>query len=146
MIEIKILDSRAKIPESAYKSDAGFDLKVILDNIITIEPNQTVMLNTGIAISMAGRGDEIMAIIVPRSGKGAKEGKVLGNLTGIIDKTYEGEIKISLWNRTNEPITIEPYEKVAQLIFMPIIKPYFVEVKEFSSRTERGSNGFGSTG
>jgi dUTP pyrophosphatase len=105
------------------------------------------MIHTGLAINMDLEQAHIMAMILPRSGKGAKEGKVLGNLVGIIDQDYHGELMVCLWNRNPELyVTIEPGERFAQLVFVPIFKAQFEEVIEFSSKTERGTGGFGSTG
>ena len=147
MIELKILDPRAIAPEYGTECSAGVDLVAILDQPIDISPLQTRMFHTGIALNMMEMPEDMMACIYPRSGKGAKEGKVLGNLTGIIDQDYHGEIMVSIWNRNPDTyITISPGEKIAQLVFVPIIKEHFKLVKEFSSETERGAGGFGSTG
>lgn len=146
MIEIKLLDHRAKVPKYATDGSAAVDLIACMDSFIDIPPMRTTMIHTGIALNMSQVSEHFMAEIVPRSGKGAKEGKVLGNLTGIIDKDYQGELLISLWNRNPDSyVTINPGEAIAQMIFIPIIKPTFKVVEEFSSITERGEGGFGST-
>ena len=147
MIEIKKLDKRAVIPEYATIDSAGLDLTACMDTKIEIPPLKTAMIHTGLAINMDLEQAHIMAMILPRSGKGSKEGKVLGNLVGIIDQDYHGELMVCLWNRNTENyVTIEPGERFAQLVFVPIYKAQFEEVKEFSSRTDRGTGGFGSTG
>lgn len=146
-IEFKILDPRAAQPEYGTTDAAGVDLVAILDKPIHIAPLKVALIGTGISINMMAVPENIMAMLLPRSGKGHKEGKVLGNLTGIIDEDYQGELKISVWNRNSEEyITVAPGEKIAQLIFVPIIKAKFKEVAEFSTFTNRGKGGFGSTG
>jgi dUTP pyrophosphatase len=146
-IELEIIDPRAEQPEYGSAHAAGVDLVAVLDNTIEIPPLRTAMVHTGIKINMMTVPENLMAMILPRSGKGAKDGKVLGNLTGIIDEDYHGELMISVWNRNAEKyITIEPKEKIAQLVFVPIIKADFKVVDKFSEKTERGEGGFGSTG
>lgn len=146
-IEFKILDPRAVQPEYGTKDAAGVDLVAILDKTLHIPPLKAILVGTGISINMMTVPENLMSMILPRSGKGHKEGKVLGNLTGIIDEDYQGELKISVWNRNaDEYITIDPGEKIAQLVFVPIIKAKFKQVEEFSESTARGSGGFGSTG
>lgn len=146
-IEFKILDPRAVQPEYGTKDAAGVDLVAIMQQPLLIPPLRVALIGTGISINMMTVPENLMAMILPRSGKGHKEGKVLGNLTGIIDEDYQGELKISVWNRNaDEYITIDPGEKIAQLVFVPIIKAKFKQVEEFSESTARGSGGFGSTG
>jgi dUTP pyrophosphatase len=107
----------------------------------------TKLIPTGLSINMQTIDEWCTAFILPRSSKGHKEGKVLGNLVGVIDQDYHGQLMVSLWNRNSENyVTIEPYERFAQLVFLPIIRPDFKVVSEFSSSTERGEGGFGSTG
>jgi len=146
MIEIKLLDPRAKVPAYATKDSAGVDLIACIDNIISIPPFKTAMIKTGIAINMQTEHTKLVALIHPRSGKGAKEGKVLGNLTGIIDQDYQGELMVCIWNRNSDLyIDITPGEAIAQLVMTPVYRAEFGIVEEFSSITERGKGGFGST-
>jgi dUTP pyrophosphatase len=146
-IELEVIDQRACIPTYGTEHSAGVDLAAVLDATIEIPPLKTAMIKTGIKINMMIVPENLMAIIFPRSGKGAKEGKVLGNLTGIIDRDYRGELMVSVWNRNSDNyITIEPGEKIAQLVFIPIVKADFKIVDKFTDTTERGEGGFGSTG
>jgi len=146
-IELKITDPRAVIPEAGTLYSAGVDLIAITDNKIHIPPLKTALIHTGIHINMMTVPENLAAFIFPRSGKGAKEGKVLGNLTGIIDKDYLGELMISVLNRNEDTyVVVEPGEKIAQLVFLPIVVPKFKIVEEFSTITTRGEGGFGSTG
>lgn len=147
MVEIKILDPRAVAPEYATKDSAGVDLVACISDPIQIPPLKNKLIGTGLSINMQTIDEWCAAFIFPRSGKGHKEGKVLGNLVGVIDQDYHGELMVSLWNRNSDSyVIIEPGERFAQLVFMPIIRPDFKIVTEFSSSTERGSGGFGSTG
>lgn len=146
MIEIKILDPKAKIPRYATIDSAGIDLIACMEYPVDIPPSKSTLIRTGLSINMQTVPINLMATIFPRSGKGAKEGKVLGNLTGIIDKDYQGEILISIWNRNYDRyVTINPGEAIAQLVFIPIYHANFQLVEDFSSTTIRGSGGFGST-
>lgn len=146
-VEIKKLDVRAKVPEYATKDSGGIDLVACIDHIIDIPPLETKLIPTGLAINMQSIEERCVAMIFPRSGKGHKEGKVLGNLTGIIDQDYTGQLLVSILNRNKDKyITVEPGERIAQMVFVPIIRAEFTEVEEFSSMTERGIGGFGSTG
>jgi dUTP pyrophosphatase len=146
-IEIEVIDPRAAVPAYGTKYAAGLDLSAVLDSAIEIPPLKTAMIGTGLKINMMTVPENLMAAIFPRSGKGSKEGKVLGNLTGIIDEDYHGELKISVWNRNSENyITVEPGEKIAQLVFVPIIKADLKVVDKFTEKTARGEGGFGSTG
>lgn len=145
-VEIKILDNSIKVPEYATINSACIDLVACLSVPINIPPLKTALIRTGISINMQTVPKDMMAIILPRSGKGAKEGKVLGNLVGVIDQDYHGEVLVSLWNRNSDVyVDIEPGERFAQLVFVPIIVPSFKVVEEFSSTTARGTGGFGST-
>jgi len=147
MIELKLLDPKVSNPTYGTEYSAGLDLSAHLESSVEIPPLRTCMVGTGIALNMMTMPQNMMAIIVPRSGKGAKEGKVLGNTLGIIDKDYTGELKLSVYNRNPDKyVTIEPGERIAQLIFVPILHPDFNIVEEFSSITARGEGGFGSTG
>lgn len=146
MIELKKLDKRARIPEYGSIMSAGLDLFACIDKTIAIPPLKTYMIPTGIAINMMTVPVHLAALIFPRSGKGAKEGKVLGNLTGVIDQDYQGQLMVCIWNRNHdEYITVKPEEAIAQLVFVPIYRANFGLVEEFSSATARGEGGFGST-
>lgn len=146
-IEIKILDKKAVVPEYATVDSGGIDLVACLDNTVDIAPLETKLIGTGLAINMQSVSERCVAMIFPRSGKGHKEGKVLGNLTGIIDQDYQGQLMVSILNRNKDKyIRIEPGERIAQMVFVPIIRAEFSVVEEFSSSTERGEGGFGSTG
>ncbi|RIY37104.1 dUTP diphosphatase [Psittacicella gerlachiana] len=148
-ISYKILDkeffAEFGLPNYGSEGAAGIDLRANLENksSLTIEANQTVLINTGIAIFIDN--PNYAAFIYPRSGQGHKRGLVLGNLVGVVDSDYQGEIKVSLWNRSNQPQTIEHGERIAQLVFQLITQVQLHQVEEFSS-SQRGENGFGSTG
>lgn len=152
-IEMKILNRNLTSDEYAVKyatkGSAGVDLRHCgLDgtegvNPITIEPGQTVLLKSGIAINI--KDPSLAAFIFPRSGLGHKNGIVLGNLTGVIDSDYQGEIKLSMWNRSDKPYTIMPYVRIAQMVVMPVVQVGFNVVDEFE-KSNRGEGGFGSTG
>lgn len=146
-IQLKILDKRygteLALPDYATAGAAGLDLRACLDKPLTLIPGQTELLPTGLALYIAD--PQLAAVILPRSGLGHKHGIVLGNLVGLIDSDYQGELLISCWNRGQEPFTIQPGDRVAQLVFVPVIRPQFTVVSEFSS-SERGDGGFGHTG
>lgn len=146
-VELKILDPRVgtefPLPEYATTGSAGLDLRACLDEAITLEPGNTELLPTGIAIHMQDPG--MAAVILPRSGLGHKHGIVLGNLVGLIDSDYQGQLFVSCWNRGNTTFVVEPGERIAQLMFVPVIQAGFEIVDEFES-SERGAGGFGSTG
>jgi dUTP pyrophosphatase len=152
-IEIKILNRKLTSDEYAVKyatkGSAGLDLKHCgRDGVegvdpITIEPGQTALLKSGIAINIKDPG--LAAFIFPRSGLGHKNGIVLSNLTGVIDSDYQGEIKLSIWNRSDKPYTIMPYDRIAQMVFMPVVQVGFNVVDDFE-KSDRGEGGFGSTG
>jgi dUTP pyrophosphatase len=146
-VEVKILDERIgkDIPLPAYATEgsAGIDLRACIDSELTLLPGQTELVPTGIAIHMKNKS--MAATILPRSGLGHKKGIVLGNLVGLIDSDYQGQLFISCWNRGNESYTIAPAERIAQLVFLPIIQPRFVVVEEFAE-SDRGEGGFGSSG
>lgn len=144
-IEVKILDrSRAKaLPAYATPGAAGLDLRAGIDQPLTLQPNQTELLPTGIAIHIVN--PQIAALILPRSGLGHRHGLVLGNLTGLIDSDYQGQIFISCWNRGTAPFTIEPEARIAQLIFVPVVQAEFTIVEHFTP-SQRATAGFGSTG
>lgn len=147
VIQLKILDARIgdSIPLPAYATDgsAGLDLRVCISEPLQLAPQETVLLPTGISIYIAD--PKLAAVILPRSGLGHKNGIVLGNLVGLIDSDYQGELKISCWNRSKDVFTVNPGERIAQLVFIPVVQAAFEIVTSFSS-SERGEGGFGSSG
>lgn len=144
-VDIKVLDERmkAQLPAYATSGSAGLDLRACLDKAITIEPGQTVLVPTGLAIHLAD--PRYAALILPRSGLGHKHGIVLGNLVGLIDSDYQGQLMVSVWNRGQTSFTMEPMERMAQLVIVPVQQVEFNLVEEFTA-TDRGEGGFGSTG
>jgi dUTP pyrophosphatase len=146
-IQLKVLSekigSEFPLPEYATEGSAGMDLRACLDEAITLEPGDTTLLPTGIAVYIADPG--LAAVILPRSGLGHKHGIVLGNLVGLIDSDYQGELMVSCWNRGNTTFEITPGERIAQLVVMPVIQAKFEMVEEFQA-TDRGTGGFGSSG
>lgn len=146
-IQIKILDDRIgreiAIPSYATVGSAGLDLRVCCDAPIQVAPQETRLLSTGIAIYI--QDPNLAAVILPRSGLGHKHGIVLGNLVGLIDSDYQGELKVSCWNRGTDFFTINPGDRIAQLVFLPIVRADFQVVDEFVA-TDRRENGFGSSG
>lgn len=144
-IDVKLLDPRLRDnpPHYATPGAAGLDLRACIDSPITLRPGETVLVPTGIAIHLADPG--LAAMILPRSGLGHKHGIVLGNLVGLIDSDYQGQIMVSTWNRGHTPFTIEPLERLAQLVVVPVLQVGFNVVDEFTA-SERGEGGFGSTG
>ena len=144
-IDIKIVNPIIKdqLPAYATSGSAGLDLRAAIDAPITLEPGQTVLIPTGIAIHLAN--SHTAALILPRSGLGHKHGIVLGNLVGLIDSDYQGELMVSTWNRGQTTFTIEPFERIAQLVIVPVIQAAFNLVDDFDT-SERGIGGFGSTG
>ena len=146
-IELKILDSRIgtefPLPAYATPGSAGMDLRAITDTQLTIQPGETVLIPTGIAIHVAD--PSLAAIILPRSGLGHKHGIVLGNLVGLIDSDYQGPLMVSCWNRGSEPFTIEIGDRLAQLVFVPVVQAEFKLVDEFN-QSDRGTGGFGHSG
>jgi dUTP pyrophosphatase len=147
-LQIKILDPRMKdlLPAYATAGSAGLDLRACIDEAIVIEAGATVLIPTGLAIHVADPG--YCAMILPRSGMGHKNGIVLGNLVGLIDSDYQGQLMVSTWNRGQQPFTLQPMERLAQLIIVPVLQVGFEVVDEFDDRqhSERGAGGFGSTG
>ncbi|MDO4937488.1 MAG: dUTP diphosphatase [Sutterellaceae bacterium] len=144
-IDLKVLDERVRpyLPQYATSGSAGLDLRALLDEPVTIAPGETILVKTGLAIHI---GDpNYAAVILPRSGMGHKKGIVLGNLVGLIDSDYQGELMISTWNRGQAPFTLEPFERLAQLVVLPVVQATFNEVKDFEE-SDRGTGGFGSTG
>jgi dUTP pyrophosphatase len=128
---------------SASPGSAGLDLRACLDAPLTLPPGSTTLIRTGIAIHIAD--PELAGVIVPRSGLGHKHGIVLGNLVGLIDSDYQGELMVSCWNRGHAAFTLQPFDRLAQLVFVPVVQATFREVGEFAS-SERAAGGFGSTG
>ncbi len=145
-LKFKRLDPRVgndwPIPEIGTLGSAGVDLRACLSEAVTLSPSETLLIGTGIAIYIEDPG--LCAMILPRSGLGHR-GLVLGNLVGLIDSDYQGELKISMWNRATEPQIIEPGERIAQMIITPVIQPNFVEIDDFDT-SDRGEGGFGHTG
>ncbi|MDB5864506.1 MAG: dut [Betaproteobacteria bacterium] len=144
-IEVKVLDARLReqLPQYATSGSAGLDLRACLTAPLTLEPGQTELIPSGIAIHLADPG--LAAMILPRSGLGHKHGIVLGNLVGLIDSDYQGQIFVSTWNRGNAAFMIQPMERLAQLVVVPVVQVAFEVVEEFHA-SERGAGGFGSTG
>ena len=146
-IQIKILNAAVgqtiPLPTYATSGSAGLDLRVCIPEPIQISPQETRLLPTGIALYIADAS--LAAIILPRSGLGHKHGIVLGNLVGLIDSDYQGELQISCWNRSQDYFTINPGDRIAQLVFVPVVQKQFQIVEEFQP-TERGDGGFGSSG
>lgn len=146
-IELKILDSRigSEFPLPAYATpgSAGMDLRAMIDTTMTIAPGETKLIPTGIAIHVADPG--LAAVILPRSGLGHKHGIVLGNLVGLIDSDYQGPLMVSCWNRSDTPFTLEIGDRLAQLVFVPVVQAQFKLVDEFDS-SDRGEGGFGHSG
>ncbi|WP_395377173.1 dUTP diphosphatase [Marinicella sp. W31] len=146
-IDIKILDDRLgnafEIPHPATAGSAGLDLRACLDETTTIQPGKTILIPSGFAMHI--NDPTVAAIIIPRSGLGHKKGLVMGNLIGLIDSDYQGQVFISCWNRSQEDITIEPGDRIAQLVFVPVIQAQFNVVESFEE-SKRGSGGFGHSG
>jgi dUTP pyrophosphatase len=147
-VQLKVLDERVWnsnfIPLYETLGSAGMDLHANIDSDMILNPGEVKLIPTGIAMSIDN--NSICATILPRSGLGHNVGLVLGNLVGLIDSDYQGEIKISAWNRSSDPITISKGQRIAQLVFLPVINVDFDFVESFKSNTVRGSGGFGSTG
>jgi dUTP pyrophosphatase len=144
-LDVKILDPRMRdqLPHYATGGSAGLDLRACLDKPLTLAPGQTELIPTGIAIHLADPG--LAAVILPRSGLGHKHGIVLGNLVGLIDSDYQGQIFVSTWNRGNAVFVINPMERLAQLVVVPVVQVELNVVDDFES-SSRGAGGFGSTG
>jgi len=146
-LQVKILDSRIgdtfPLPTYATPGSAGMDLRACLDTALTLEPGQTELIPTGISIHIAD--PSLCAMILPRSGLGHKHGIVLGNLVGLIDSDYQGQLFVSCWNRGQTTFSMEPGERIAQLVLVPVVQAEFELVDEFTD-TERGEGGFGSSG
>lgn len=144
-LDVKVLDERmrSQLPQYATAGSAGLDLRACIDAPLTLEPGQTVLIPTGLAIHLADPA--YCALILPRSGLGHKHGVVLGNLVGLIDSDYQGELKVSTWNRSSTAFRIEPLERIAQLVVTPVMQVQLNIVNEFEL-SDRGAGGFGSTG
>lgn len=146
-IDLKILDIRLKddryAPQYATAGAAGIDLRACIELAVKIHPGETILIPTGIAIHLSDPG--LAAMILPRSGLGHKHGIVLGNLVGLIDSDYQGEILVSTWNRGHDSFTLNPLDRLAQLVVVPVVQAAFNVVDEFPA-SERGAGGFGSTG
>ena len=144
-IDVKLLDERLKTHPPAYATDgaAGLDLRACLPGPITLHPGETTLVPSGLAIHLADPG--LAAMVLPRSGLGHKHGSVLGNLVGLIDSDYQGQIFVSVWNRGRASFTIQPMERIAQLVVVPVLQVGFNLVDSFDAST-RGADGFGSTG
>lgn len=146
-LEVKIMDSRLggewPLPAYATPGSAGMDLRACITEALVLEPGQTELLPTGMAIHVADPG--LCAMSLPRSGLGHKHGVVLGNLVGLIDSDYQGQLMVSCWNRGNTSFTIEPGERIAQMVLVPVVQAEFKVVEEFNE-SERGAGGFGHSG
>ena len=147
VIKLKILDPRLgrdfPLPEYATRGSAGLDLRACLDAPLVLRPGQTELVPTGLAIHLDDPG--LAAVLLPRSGLGHKHGIVLGNLVGLIDSDYQGQVFVSAWNRGSQAFTIEPGERLAQMVIVPVVRARFEVVDEFSA-SERGAGGFGHSG
>ena len=144
-LEVKILDERMRgmLPHYATAGSAGLDLRACIEAPLTLQPGDSPLVSAGIAIHL---GDpRYAAVVLPRSGLGAKSGIVLGNLVGLIDSDYQGPLMVSLWNRGRAPFTIQPLDRIAQLVVVPVVQVQFEVVEDFAA-SARGAGGFGSTG
>jgi dUTP pyrophosphatase len=144
-VAVKVLDPRLKahLPAYATPGAAGLDLRACIDHVLTVQPGEADLIATGIAIHLADPG--LAAMVLPRSGLGHRHGIVLGNLVGLIDSDYQGQIFVSLWNRSRTPFMLNPLERIAQLVVVPVVQVAFNVVDEFLE-SNRGAGGFGSTG
>ncbi len=146
-IDVKILDQRIgnefPLPTYATLGSAGLDLRALLDQQLVLQPSETKLIPTGLSIHVAD--PNLAAVILPRSGLGHKNGIVLGNLVGLIDSDYQGPLMVSLWNRGQQPFTVEVGDRIAQLVFVPVVQAEFNLVTDFTA-SERGEGGFGHSG
>ncbi|MBP6252343.1 MAG: dUTP diphosphatase [Rubrivivax sp.] len=144
-VDLKILDPRVAdtLPAYATPGSAGLDLRAALDAPLLLQPGDTALIPTGLALHLGDPG--LAAMILPRSGLGHKHGIVLGNLVGLIDSDYQGPLMVSCWNRGREPFTVQPLERIAQLVIVPVVQAAFRVVDDFAA-SQRGDGGFGSTG
>lgn len=147
-VQYKILDPRLgkeiEMPHYGTKGSAGLDLRACIEKDMIIEPGQTVLIPTGMAIHLDDPG--LAAMLLPRSGLGHKHGIVLGNLVGLIDSDYQGPLMVSCWNRSEKAYKVTVGERIAQMVIVPVLQPVFTQVEEFGDATERGEGGFGHTG
>ena len=145
-LDVKVMDERLRsmLPNYATSGSAGLDLRACLDVALTLQPNAWQLVPTGMAIHL--KDPNYAALILPRSGLGHKHGIVLGNLVGLIDSDYQGQLMVSAWNRSDVAFTIEPMERIAQLVIVPVVQAQFNLVDKFDAPTERGAGGYGSTG
>jgi dUTP pyrophosphatase len=145
VIDVKVLDARmaSQLPAYATPGSAGLDLRACLDTPLVLQPGQTELIPTGLSIHIGDPG--LAAVILPRSGLGHKHGIVLGNLVGLIDSDYQGPLMVSCWNRGSVEFTVQPMERIAQLVIVPVVQAAFRVVTEFGA-SGRGAGGFGSTG
>jgi dUTP pyrophosphatase len=144
-LEVRVLDPRIRenLPHYATAGAAGLDLRACLDTPLVLEPGASELVHTGLAIHLADPG--LAAVVLPRSGLGAKHGIVLGNLVGLIDSDYQGELMVSVWNRGRAAFTVQPLERIAQLVVVPVVQVQLQVVDAFAE-SARGAGGFGSTG
>ena len=144
-LDVRVLDPRllTQLPEYATPGSAGLDLRACIDAPLVIQPGETVLVPAGIAIHLDD--SRYAAMVLPRSGLGHKHGIVLGNLVGLIDSDYQGQISVSLWNRGQSEFTVQPMDRIAQMIVVPVLQVHFNVVSEFTA-SSRGAGGFGSTG
>jgi dUTP pyrophosphatase len=144
-IDVRLLDPRleGQLPAYATPGSAGLDLRACVEVPVVLEPGQTLLIPTGLAIHIADPG--LAAMILPRSGLGHKHGIVLGNLVGLIDSDYQGPLMVSAWNRGSAPVTIQPLDRIAQMVIVPVVQAEFRVVSDFAA-SARGEGGFGSTG
>ena len=145
-VDVKILDPRMadQLPTYATPGSAGLDLRACLDAPLTLSPNAWQLISTGLSVYLQDPG--FAAMLLPRSGLGHKHGIVLGNLVGLIDSDYQGPLMVSCWNRSQEAFTIQPMERIAQMVIVPVVQARFNVVTEFGASSERGQGGYGSTG
>lgn len=145
-VDVKILDPRMadQLPTYATPGSAGLDLRACLDAPLTLAPNAWQLISTGLSVYLQDPG--FAAMLLPRSGLGHKHGIVLGNLVGLIDSDYQGPLMVSCWNRSQEAFTIQPMERIAQMVIVPVVQAGFNVVTEFGASSERGQGGYGSTG
>ena len=146
-VQIKILDPRLgtefPLPDYATAGSAGMDLRACVNEVLTVAPGETCLIPTGFAMHMEESG--LAAVILPRSGLGHKHGIVLGNLVGLIDSDYQGQVFVSCWNRSKDDFEVEPGARIAQLVFLPVVRAHWKRVDEFET-SDRGGGGFGHTG
>ena len=145
-VQVQVLDPRMRdqLPAYATPGSAGLDLRACLDADLTLNPGQVELIPTGLAMYLADAS--LAAMILPRSGLGHKHGVVLGNLVGLIDSDYQGQLMVSAWNRGQTPFVIEPMARIAQLVVVPVVQVQWQTVSEFASSSTRGAGGYGSTG